>query len=96
MNTEMKLNQENYQSSYLEFQDRQAGVSLVFDPFKNRYYYNAYCVESKILKELFTVECDFLEEALQTVHLEFGQWELKNHDKKDSGCGSCAAKGNGS
>ncbi|MDD9950459.1 MAG: hypothetical protein OXT67_02735 [Zetaproteobacteria bacterium] len=87
-----KLNESNYDSHYLRFQERQAGVSLVFDPDKELYYYNAYCIEMKLLKELFTVEYTFLEEALETIDAEFGTWELTPYDKKKSGCGSCAAK----
>ena len=87
-----RLNPQNYDSSVLTFGDRQAGVSLVYDPHKKRYYYNAYCVETKLLKELFTVEYGFLEEALETINGEFGTWELKSLDQKKSGCGDCAAK----
>ncbi|MFK7824751.1 MAG: hypothetical protein AB8G05_11370 [Oligoflexales bacterium] len=90
--TQWQLTEENYESDFLRFQDRQAGVSLVYDPCEERYYYNAYCVETKLLKELFSVEYRFLEEALETVNDEFGTWELVSFDKKKSGCGSCVAK----
>ena len=90
--TTKNLNAENYSYSFYNFEDRQAGVSLVFSPEENRFYYNAYCVEAKLLKELFSVEHEFLEDALETINSEFGQWELKDHDKKKEGCGSCVAK----
>lgn len=90
--TQWQLTEENYESDYLRFQDRQAGVSLVYDPYEERYYYNAYCVEMKLVKELFSVEYRFLEEALETINDEFGTWELVSFDKKKSGCGSCVAK----
>ncbi len=86
------LTPENYDHSFLNFGDRQAGVSLVFSPEDDRFYYNAYCLEAKLLKELFSVEYEFLEDALETINSEFGQWELKSHDKKKEGCGSCVAK----
>lgn len=93
MTTESKtLSSENYTDNYYNFEDRQAGVSLVFCPEKNRFFYNAYCVEKKLLKELFSVEYDFLEDALHTVNSEFGQWELKTFEKKKEGCGTCVAK----
>ena len=87
-----QLTEENYESDFLRFQERQAGVSLVYDPAEERYYYNAYCVETKLLKELFSVEYRFLEEALETINDEFGTWELVSFEKKKSGCGSCVAK----
>ena len=87
-----RLNPTNYETKVLKFQDRQAGVSLVYDPQEGRYYYNAYCVETKLLKELFAVEHSFLEDALETINEEFGTWELESFDKKSSGCGSCVAK----
>ena len=87
-----RLTEENYDSSFLRFHDRQAGVSLVYDPHEGRYYYNAYCAEAKILKQLFSVEYVFLEQALETINDEFGTWELVSFDPKKSGCGSCVAK----
>lgn len=90
-NNSQQLTEFNYEYSYLQFQDRQAGISLVYSPEEERYYYNAYCIEMKNLKELFTVEYLFLEEALETINAEFFGWELKSFDKK-SGCSSCAAK----
>ena len=85
-----KLTEENYDHSVLVFRDRQAGVNPVFDPQEQSYTYNAYCLEKKLLKELFTCEYDFLEDALKVINEEFGSWELESFDKK--GCGSCAAK----
>lgn len=87
-----RLNPQNYESNTLRFGDRQAGVSLVYDPDEDRYYYNAYCVETKLLKELFAVEHHFLEDALETINEEFGTWELESFDQKTNDCGSCAAK----
>jgi hypothetical protein len=86
------LTAENFSGSYLQFQDRQAGISLVFCPDESRFTYNVYCLEKTLLKELFTVEHEYLEDALITVNAEFGQWELASYDQKKSGCGSCAAK----
>lgn len=96
MNTEAvaskDLTAENYDHSFYNFGDRQAGVSLVFSPEENRFYYNAYCLEAKLLKEIFSVEHEFLEDALVTANAEFGQWELKSHEVKKEGCGTCVAK----
>lgn len=89
---EKKLTHENYDHSYLNFQDRQAGVSLVFCPSEKRYFYNAYCVEIVLMKELFSVEFEYLDDALDTIHAEFGQWELKSFEEKKEGCGTCIAK----
>ena len=88
-NTPLTL--ENYTYSVLVFRDRQAGVSEIFDPDTNTYTYNAYCLEKKLLKELFTCEYDFLEDALQVINEEFGTWELETFEEK-SGCSSCVAK----
>ena len=87
-----QLNQENYTSHFYSFQDRQAGVGLVFSPEENRYFYNAYCVERTLLTELFSVEHEFLDDALASINDEFGQWELKAFEKKKEGCGTCVAK----
>ncbi|MBI2602905.1 MAG: hypothetical protein HYW48_07610 [Deltaproteobacteria bacterium] len=88
----MTLNENNYASSYLSFGQRQAGVSLVFSPEEQKFFYNAYCVEAKLLKELFSVEYEFLEDALETINQEFGQWELVEFEAKKKTCGDCAAK----
>jgi hypothetical protein len=86
------LTSENFQDSYFQFGDRQAGVALVFSPERGSYTYNAYCVETTLLEELLAVEYDFLDDALSTINAEFSQWELKSHAAKESGCGSCVAK----
>lgn len=86
-----QLTPDNYGFSVLVFRDRQAGVSEIFDPQSNTYTYNAYCLEKKLLKELFTCEYDFLEDALQVINEEFGTWALESFEEK-SGCSSCVAK----
>jgi len=87
-----KLTAENYSHSILQFRDRQAGVSEVYDPDSETYTYNAYCIEATLLTELYTCEFEFLEDALTAVNEEFGQWDLVDLAGK-SGCGSCVAKG---
>ena len=86
-----KLNEENYQEKVFRFRDRQAGISIIYDPKDDTYSYNAYCLEIKIMKELFTVEFDFLDDALALINDEFGTWELEDIGTK-KGCGSCVAK----
>lgn len=90
-----KLNEENYTHSILRFRDRQAGVSEVYDPETDGYTYNAYCIEAKLLTELYSCEFEFLHDALDVINEEFGQWDLVDLSTK-SGCGSCVAKGTGS
>ena len=85
-----KLTEDNYSASYLEFSDRQAGVSVVYSPDDNRYYYNVYCVERKILKEIYSVEFEFLSDALELLNNEFNSWELANYEK--SKCSTCSNK----
>lgn len=85
------LTSENFSDSFLRFGDRQAGISLVYCPDEERFFYNAYCVEAKILKELFSVEHLYLEDALETINSEFANWELISFDQK-KGCDSCVAK----
>jgi hypothetical protein len=85
-----KLTEENYDHSVLVFRDRQAGVSEIYDPERDSFSYNAYCLEKKLVKELFTCEYDFLTDALEVINEEFGSWDLESFDKK--GCGSCVAK----
>lgn len=87
-----KLTAENYVHSILQFRDRQAGVSEVYDPEQDTYTYNAYCIEAKLLTELYSCEFEFLQDALAVVNDEFGQWELVDLANQ-SGCGSCVAKG---
>lgn len=87
-----KLTVDNYTDKVLSFRDRQAGVSVIYDPEIEGYTYNAYCLEKKLLKELFTCEYDYLEDALDVVNSEFGTWELVGLGEDTGGCGSCAAK----
>lgn len=90
--TPTALTEENYLDSYTQFRDRQAGVNPVYCPVEDRYVYNVYCLELLLMKDIYSVEYDFLDDALKAFNAEFGQWELKSHDKKNDGCGSCAAK----
>ncbi len=91
MNTQaLKINEENYLDSVLVFRDRQAGIAEVYDPFLKRFKYNAYCLEKKLLKELFSHEFDFLSDAILRINDEFGSWNIESFDQK--GCGNCAAK----
>lgn len=93
MKTETKITEENYQSHFLSFQQRQAGIGLVFCPESEKYSYNAYCFEKDLLKELFSVEHDYLEDAIAMINDEFGAWELLSYEKeKKSGCSTCTAK----
>lgn len=85
-----KLTADNYAHTVLVFRDRQAGVSEVYDPDRDSFSYNAYCLEKKLMTELFSCEYDFLSDALDVVNQEFGTWEAESFDKK--GCGSCVAK----
>ena len=88
----LKLDTENFMEKAYRFRDRQAGISLIYDPLKSAYTYNAYCLETKIMKELFTVEFDYLDDALNLMNDEIGTWELIDLSGKSSGCGSCIAK----
>jgi len=72
-----KLNDKNYGYSVLVFGDRQAGVSEIYDTETNGYSYNAYCMEKTLVKELYTCEYDFLDDALHAINKEFGTWELE-------------------
>jgi hypothetical protein len=88
-----KLTVDNYLDKVLKFRDRQAGVSIIYDAEADSYSYNAYCLETKLIKELFTVEFDFLDDALNLINDEFGSWELSDlGTKKNSGCDTCVAK----
>lgn len=89
--TPNKLTTENFQTTVLNFRDRQAGVSIVFDGELERFFYNAYCIETKLLKELYSCEFDFLEDALDLINAEFGTWQ-KQELEDPKGCGSCIAK----
>ena len=86
-----QITEENYQTHYLQFQDRQAGVSLIYDNLTSSYKYNVYCLERKLMKEIMSVEHDYLEDAIINVNEEFPSWELTAYGEK-SGCGSCVAK----
>jgi hypothetical protein len=88
---EKHLTAENFESKVFRFRDRQAGVSLIYDPEREVYSYNAYCLEITLVKELYTVEFDFLDDALAQINEEFGSWELTDIAPQQSGCGSCAA-----
>ncbi len=87
-----KMTVENFQEKAFRFRERQAGVSLIYDPTTSAYSYNAYCLETKIMKELFTVEFDYLDDALELMNEEFGSWELFDLSEKSSGCATCVAK----
>ena len=90
--TETILTEENYGHMALVFRDRQAGVAPIYDPFKETYTYNAYCLEKRLLKELWTKEFDYLVDALEAVNDEFDTWTLESLEEGKSGCGNCAAK----
>ncbi len=91
--TETLLTVDNFQDKVLRFGTREAGVSIVYDPDEDNYSYNAYCLENELLKELFTVEHEFPEDAVAQINSEFAGWQLGDlHSQKTEGCGSCAAK----
>lgn len=85
-----KLTVDNYGWCFFKFRDRQAGVSEIYDPEEGRYRYNAYCLEQKLLKEIYTQEYAFLDDALEHTNLEFGNWEFQDLSLKKPACGSCA------
>ena len=84
------LTTENYTYSYYSFGTRQAGVNLIFSDEEQCFIYNAYCIETKLLKELLSNEFSFLDDALNFINEEFKDWEVLTHEDK-KGCGSCAA-----
>ena len=86
-----KLTRENFESMALMHRDRQAGVSMIYDPARDIFVYNAYCIELKLLKELFSRECDTLDQALDIVNEEFTEWSLATVSVEQGGCptGSC-------
>lgn len=86
-----QITPENYTTHFKRFQKRQAGISLSYSNSEKKFFYNAYCVETELLKELFTVEYEFLEDALKTVNDEFATWELAPYEEK-SGCSTCSNK----
>jgi hypothetical protein len=88
-----KLTEKNYMEACLRFRDRQAGVGVVYCPDEKRYYYNAYCLETKLVKELMSVEYEFLDDALEFIDDEFGTWEIEKFEESESsGCSTCVAK----
>src|SRR5690606_15573712 len=89
--SQKKLTDANFLTTVLQFRDRQAGIGVVYDPELDRYFYNAYCLETKLLKELFSCEYEDLYEALEVINSEFGTWETYDFQEK-KGCGSCVAK----
>lgn len=91
-----QLTSDNYSYKVFRFDDRQAGISLVYDPIDEAFAYNAYCVEITLMKELYSSEFEFLEDALEHVNQEFGTWQLAEfgQESEKSGCGSCANKKN--
>jgi hypothetical protein len=86
-----KIDSKNYTYTVLVFRDRQAGVSEVYDPIEDRFFYNSYCLEKKLMKELYSREFAFLDDALSHINDEFGTWQSESFDQK-KGCGSCVAK----
>ena len=49
-----QIDADNFQTHYLRFRDRQAGISLIYEASQNSYRYNVYCLETKLLKEIFS------------------------------------------
>jgi hypothetical protein len=88
---EPKITSANYRDTVLVFRDRQAGIGEVYDPETETYTYNAYCLEKKLLKELWTSEFSYLDDALGRLNEEFGTWEKEDFEE-EKGCGSCVAK----
>ena len=87
------LDASNYLEKAFMFRDRQAGVSTIYDGNEDRYVYNAYCLERKLLKDLVSKEYAYLDDALDYVNAEFGSWDLELlAEGAKKGCGSCAAK----
>ena len=66
------------------------GVTEIYDPVAKCYRYNSYCLEQKLLKEIYSQEFDFLDDALGHSNLEFGNWEFQDLSLKKPACGSCA------
>jgi hypothetical protein len=82
---------DNFEYTVLRFRDRQAGIAVIYDSELDRFTYNAYCIETKLLQELYSCEFEFLDDALTLINDEFSEWEKFDLSAK-SGCGSCAAK----
>ena len=79
----------NYTYCYYVFRTRQAGVAEIYDPIKCLYVYNSYCLEQKLLKEIYSVEFSFLDDAIAHINAEFGNWEFRNIMLKKSACNGC-------
>ena len=43
-----QIDADNFQTHYLRFRDRQAGISLIYEASQNSYRYNVYCLETKL------------------------------------------------
>lgn len=86
-----KITEDNYFDTVLRFRDRQAGVSVVYDQELDRFFYNSYCVETKLLKEIYSCEHETLDDALTLINDEFGSWQTESLSGS-GGCGSCVAK----
>lgn len=87
------LTSSNFLHSYLSFEQRQAGVGVIYCGDRDQYTYHAYCHETKLRRDLVSVEYDDLQQALDYVNEEFAHWSLKNFDTKKgkSDCGNCQA-----
>ena len=82
---------DNYSYAYFRFQARQAGIAFSYCANRQQFIYNAYCMETELLKELTSVEFEYLEDAMQFINDEFSQWEFIEIPE-DTGCGSCSNK----
>ena len=83
------LTTENYTHCYYCFRTRQAGISEIYDPKSETYAYNSYCLEQELTKEIYSVEFNFLEDAIEHINEEFGNWEFRDLSLKKQECGSC-------
>ena len=90
-----KLTEDNYESKALRHLDRQAGISVIYDPTADIFVYNAYCLELKLLKELSSCEYDTLDKALIAVNEEFGSWSLVDLAVAEGCCQSGGCGGGG-
>ncbi len=88
----LAVDEDSFLYRYYRFEDRQAGIGLVYCPQEERYFYNVYCADTKLVKDIFAVEFEFLVDALETLQKEFGQWQCIEIEDGAGGCGSCAAK----
>lgn len=84
------LDCDNFLDKVLQFRDRNAGVSVIYDPDEDCHSYNAYVVETSLMKELWSQEFENVEEALDKINSEYGTWDLKSLIE-ESGCQSCVA-----